>query len=373
MVKGFELFPKRYGMTPYIFLAYLILPLYHIVNLNGWRAVMGYCALLLFLISYIQLYKSQSLKQDTVWLTTLIGMIVIFTVFFSPYNLLLGFFASNFIGWFENKKQFNRAVSLFASVLIACTVWIVYENGTSELLFFAPFLVVMILSPYGVRSMMERMELEEQLDEANEQIKALIKQEERVRIARDLHDTLGHTLSLITLQSQLIQRVATNPDKVIKEAEEIEKTSRSAMKQVRELVSNMRISSIEEEIAHMEQILSAANVQFQYNPLQNRPRLSALQQNIIGLCLREASTNIVKHSQATECIVTIEHCDSTCQVNITDNGVGLSDKEWGNGLTGMVERLALIEGELAVEAGKGTSLRIKIPIVVKVNEGAVVL
>jgi two-component system, NarL family, sensor histidine kinase DesK len=61
----------------------------------------------------------------------------------------------------------------------------------------------MFLSPFGIRSMNRRMELEKQLDEANEQIRALIKREGRMRIARDLHDTLGHTLSLITLKSQV--------------------------------------------------------------------------------------------------------------------------------------------------------------------------
>nr|WP_317945829.1 sensor histidine kinase [Sporosarcina saromensis] len=341
--------------------------------MSGWRAVMGYCALLLFLISYIRLYKSESVKQDTVWLVSLVSLVVVFTVFYNPYNLLLGFFASNFIGWFEEKRQFTRAVSLFASVLIACTVWIVFVHGFNELLFFLPFLVVMILSPYGIRSMMLRLELEEQLNQANKQIKTLIKQEERVRIARDLHDTLGHTLSLITLQSQVIQRVAANPEKVIKEAEEIERTSRSAMKQVRELVANMRVSSIEEELVHMEQILSAGNVQFHFEYIETLPQLSALQQNILGLCIREASTNIIKHSQASNCKVTIEHCDSRCQVRISDNGVGMSDKVWGNGLTGMLERLALIEGNLEITTDKGTTLQMTIPIVVKVDEGAVVL
>ena len=113
--------------------------------------------------------------------------------------------------------------------------------------------------------MNERMELKNQLNEANEQIKTLIKQEERVRIARDLHDTLGHTLSLITLQSQVIQRIANDPDKVRAEAKEIEQTSRSALQQVRELVSDMRVSTIEEELVHMEQILAAGNIEFHCN------------------------------------------------------------------------------------------------------------
>ena len=88
------------------------------------------------------------------------------------------------------------------------------------------------------------------MDQANEQIKELIKREERVRIARDLHDTLGHTLSLITLQSQLVQRLAEkHPERAKAEAKEIEMTSRSALRQVRELVSDMRAITIAEELS----------------------------------------------------------------------------------------------------------------------------
>lgn len=373
MVNRFEIFPKRLGVTPYIFLAYLFLPFYHVLNTDGSMAVMGYGALLLFLIAYIKLYKVETVKQTFLWIIVIVSLVVFFTIFFSPYNIMLGFYASNFIGWLQSKRMFTVAVSLFATILMLCTVWIVVDQGFGELLFLLPFLVVMILSPYGIRSMMHRSELEEQLNEANEKISVLIKQEERLRIARDLHDTLGHTLSLITLQSQVIQRVATMPEKVLEGAKEIEKTSRSAMKQVRDLVSNMRISSIEEELAHMAQIMEAGNVTLLCTLPEDIPELTALQQNIIGLCIREASTNLIKHSEAQKCFVRIDHKESEFQLEIKDNGIGFQSKQWGNGLKGMAERLSLIEGKFTVKSDGGTALHISIPIVVKEKEGAVVL
>jgi two-component system sensor histidine kinase DesK len=109
------------------------------------------------------------------------------------------------------------------------------------------------------------MELEQELDEANQQIKELVKREERVRIARDLHDTLGHTLSLLTLKSQLVQRtIASDPERARKEAREMETTSRAALKQVRELVSDMKTATIAEELIHIQQILRAADITFEY-------------------------------------------------------------------------------------------------------------
>lgn len=371
-MKSFELFPKRFGVTPYIFLVYLFMPLFHVIHSEKQAmAVMGYGLLLLFLVSYWFIYNSKEDTNVTWWLVVQMAVIVALTVFYSPYNLLLGFFTSNFIGWFTNNKHFKWAINLFIVVLVLCLGWIYYQNGLSYILFLLPFLVVMIMSPFGIRHMNERMDLEQRLDVANEQIKTLIKQEERVRIARDLHDTLGHTLSLITLQSQVIQRIASHPDKVGVAAQEIEMASRSALSQVRELVSDMRYSTVEEELAHADQILTAGGFTFQVKMDGELSELSPLQQNIAGLCLREASTNIVKHSKAANCTVQLHVGQGVCTIRICDDGIGMAPKKRGNGLRGMEERLALIEGNLAIESSNGTCLLIAIPLVVKSEEAIV--
>ncbi len=372
-MKNFRLFPKRFGFIPHIFLVYLILPLYQVNKEVGWKAVIGYGLLLLFFISYRQCYQPIAIKKFYAWLSVQVAITVIFVVFYDPYSIFLGFYTSNFIGWIEEKKRFRNALKVFVSIIGVCSGWIWFETGFVGFVSLLPFLVVIILSPYGIRHMNERMELESQLNEANEQIKTLIKQEERVRIARDLHDTLGHTLSLITLQSQVIQRIASDPQKVKEEAKEIEKTSRSALQQVRELVSDMRVSTIEEELAHMEQILTAGNIEFQCNVLEGATDLSPLQQNIAGMCLREASTNIVKHSKATKCSVTVQQDVHEFVIRIHDNGTGMADRPWGNGVKGMSERLSLLEGEMRVDSGMGTAITISIPIVAKTKEGAVAL
>ncbi|GKV57187.1 sensor histidine kinase YvfT [Sporosarcina sp. NCCP-2222] len=368
-MKSFELFPKRFGVTPYIFLVYLFMPLFHVIHSEKQSmAVMGYGLLLLFLVTYWAIYNSKLDTNNGWWLTIQMAVIVIFTVFYSPYNLLLGFFTSNFIGWFAGEKHFKWAVNLFIAILVLCLGWIYIQNGLSIVLFLLPFLVVMIMSPFGIRHMNERMDLEQRLDVANEQIKTLIKQEERVRIARDLHDTLGHTLSLITLQSQVIQRVASYPDKVGVAALEIETASRSALSQVRELVSDMRYRTIEEELAHADQILTAGGVKLQVHMAGGLSELSPLQHHIVGLCLREASTNIVKHSNAANCTVQIDMGQGVSTMRICDDGRGMAPAKRGNGLRGMEERLALIEGNLAIESGNGTCLLIAIPLVVKSEE-----
>lgn len=372
-VKNFRLFPKRFGYIPYIFLVYLVLPLYQVNKEVGVKAVIGYGLLLLFFITYRQCYQPIHIRKFYGWLSIQVAITVIFVIFYDPYSIFLGFYSSNFVGWINDNKRFKDAWIVFASIILVCAGWIWFQNGFISFSSVLPFLVVIIFSPYGIKHLNERMELKNQLNEANEQIKTLIKQEERVRIARDLHDTLGHTLSLITLQSQVIQRIANDPGKVQAEAKEIEQTSRSALQQVRELVSDMRVSTIEEELAHMERILTAANVEFQCNALDTITELSPLQQNIAGMCLREASTNIVKHSKATKCTVTLLQDLQGLKIQIHDNGTGIAGRPWGNGLKGMSERLSLLEGEMKVESKMGTAITISIPIVVKTKEGAVAL
>ena len=206
------------------------------------------------LITYRQLYwVNESLN---IWLVIQLAIIFIVTAFYSPHQVYLGFFSANFIGWFSSKQSFYKAYTLF--VLILCSaliVGILYGDIPLTLyqLINIPFLLIMFVAPFGIRSMNKKMELEKKLDEANEQIKNLVKKEERLRIARDLHDTLGHTLSFITLQSQLAQKfVDKDPERAKQAAKEIEITSRSALKQVRELVTNMRTTTIVEELSEME-------------------------------------------------------------------------------------------------------------------------
>ncbi|WP_318617211.1 sensor histidine kinase [Sporosarcina sp. YIM B06819] len=366
-MKKFQFFPEKYGVLPYIYLAYLVIPLYYVINETGLKAVIGYVFLLLFLMSYRQLYSVISWRIFSYWLILQIGIVMVFSVAYNPYNLFMGFFSANFIGWYGNKKHFNRALLFFASAIILTIIVLALQDTLYNLFYFLPFAIVMIGAPFGIRSMNERMALEQRLDQANEQIKDLIKREERVRIARDLHDTLGHTLSLITLQSQLVQRIAEkHPDRVKTEAKEIERTARAALQQVRELVSDMRAITIAEELADMEQILKAAGIQFHMEDQTELPELPLLQQNIVGMCLREAATNIVKHSGAQNCVVTFEDARGNFTITVKDDGVGISERnEEGNGLSGMRERLALIDGRLALESGGGTTVELAVPVIVK--------
>lgn len=367
-----QLFPKKYGFFPYIFLAYLLLPLNSILDENGVKAVVGYALILLFLISYRQLFWYPPAKVFFFWLAIQMSIITVLCLWYHSENIFMCFFPANFIGWLGNKKQFQRAFGAFIICVMGITLLLALYSPMMNILYYLPFLVVMLISPLGIRSMNKRMELEKKLDQANEQIKELIKREERMRIARDLHDTLGHTLSLITLQSQLIQRlIDKQPERAKSEAKEMEITSRSALSQVRELVADMRAHTIAEELVDMERILAAAGIQLIQEGRVDFSTLLPLQQNILAMCLREAGTNIVKHSSAKHCVVTFQETKGYFSIIVQDDGVGMaeSDNE-GNGIKGMKERLALIDGELELEwkYNKGTTVKMLVPVIIKSEE-----
>lgn len=228
----------------------------------------------------------------------------------------------------------------------------------------------MLIVPFGIKSMNSRIELEKELTEANEKIEELVKREERMRIARDLHDTLGHTLSLITLKSQLVSKlVKKDSERAGLEAKEIERTSRIALTQVRELVSDMRSVSITEVLVESESILESAGISYHFDSEINTNNISAIPQNILSMCLKEAVTNVVKHSEAKNCYVMLEQIAGKIQLIIEDDGIGFPEnKDNGNGLHGMSERLRLIDGKLEIRAEKGTKLVFTVPLVIKDGE-----
>ncbi|WP_284036378.1 sensor histidine kinase [Neobacillus sp. 114] len=372
MKLSFSIFPRKYGLFPYIFLVYFGFPIYYLTKESGVKQLAGYGMVLLFLLTYRQLYFLMEKKAFSYWLAVQLIIVFILSVFYSLNHIFLGFFPANFIGWYRDKKVFKRGLFSLAFVEIVPFIYHVVRTEQfftpKELLYFVPFLIIMLISPFGIRSMNRRMELEQELERANQRIEELVKREERVRIARDLHDTLGHTLSLLTLKSQLVQRlIPVDSERARSEAKEMEVTSRAALKQVRELVTDMRAIAITEELLEVQQILRAADITYQYDGDIDFSNIPPFTQNIISMCLKEAATNVVKHSRATHCSISINLSAEKLKAMVRDDGMGvpLPTVAFGNGLKGMEERLALIDGSVLLRNQNGAVLEINVPIIKK--------
>lgn len=375
MLQRFELFPKRYGIYPYIWMIYLAMPIYYLWNAQGLDLYIGVTVFILFILTYRQLYMTSGSSAFSYWLGLQMAVVLVLSLVIDPNMFFLGFFSANFIGWYTDRRKFRRFLLLFAIVQTIPIAVNIEEFTAEQLLFLTPFYLIMLVSPYGIRTMLDRQQLEAKLDEANQHIKELIKREERMRIARDLHDTMGHTLSLITLKSELVTKLITNnPERAIQEAREIERTSRAALREVRQLVSDMRAISIGEALADAQEMLKSADIALQITgdlgPYGDVPDLT---QNMASLCMLEAVTNVVKHSGASQSLIHLERTHDGVQITVRDNGHGMTSTERpGNGLKGMSERLGLIDGSLRMTSDTGgTILVFSFPLIASEPQGGV--
>lgn len=196
---------------------------------------------------------------------------------------------------------------------------------------------------------------------SQEEIRRLAATAERERIARDLHDLLGHTLTLITVKSELAARLAERDmNGAAREIRQVERISRDALRHVREAVGGYRGGGLDAETVNARIALSAANISLM--ECETGRRLPEEHDRLLALTLREAVTNVVRHSGARECRITLDCADGEARLTVQDDGRGGNIKE-GNGLRGMRERLESLDGHLALESGPtGTRLRALVPL-----------
>ena len=207
----------------------------------------------------------------------------------------------------------------------------------------------------------ERNRMNRKLRKANEEIEHLAKVAERERIARDLHDVLGHTLSVITLKSELAGKlIDRDPARAGKEIREVEEISRQALSEVRDAIRGYRAQGLVAELAQAKSTLETAGVSVQCDAATTM-KIPAMQESILSLAVREAVTNVVRHAQARTCRLRVEQYNGSCRLEIHDDGRGSSNSE-GNGLRGMRERVEMIGGTLSRATESGTTLTITLPL-----------
>ncbi len=223
-------------------------------------------------------------------------------------------------------------------------------------------LVFSVITGANVIHSHERRQVNRRLAMANEEIERLAQIAERERIARDLHDVLGHTLSLVVLKSELASRLAaSDPARAATEIADVERIARDALAQVRASVRGYRSQGLAAELDQARQALASAGVRLE-NRLESVP-LSATQESALAMVIREGVTNIVRHAQATECVLSLRQQDGSAEMRMADNGRGLRGAEEGLGTRGMRERVQSLGGTLQREGrAEGTELVIRIPM-----------
>jgi two-component system sensor histidine kinase DesK len=197
---------------------------------------------------------------------------------------------------------------------------------------------------------------------SHDEVRRLAALAERERIGRDLHDLLGHTLSLITLKSELANKLfERDPHSARREIGEVERVARDALAQVRRAVTGIRAAGLAAEMASAKLLLESNGVRLSYDFADIG--LPVETETVLALTVREAATNIQRHARASRASVTLLAQDDLLVLRVEDDGRGGAIVP-GNGLSGMRERLAGIGADLHVdsERGRGTVLNVSLPL-----------
>jgi two-component system sensor histidine kinase DesK len=370
MKKRFVIFQKSNGLSPYFWAFLSILPFYFIFQSSStFEIVIGILLTILFFITYRIAFISTGWS---VYLWTSILFSISFTSTYLFNYLYFAFYIAYLIGNIKNRIPF---ITLYIIHIVSTVASINLNIVLKEELFLnqLPFVIMLcisiILLPFSIYNRKERGELQEKLEDANKRISELVKLEERQRISRDLHDTLGQKLSLIGLKSELAKKlIYKDPEKAKNELKDVQQTARTALNEVRKMVSQMRGIRVKEELIRVKQILKAAQIHIVIEKEATLTDVPLLTENILSMCLKEAVNNVVRHSSASTCYISIDQSRKGIEIIIRDDGIGNLTKNnlfKGNGLTGMKERLEFVNGSLEVFSKEGTTLLIKVPNIVK--------
>lgn len=170
--------------------------------------------------------------------------------------------------------------------------------------------------------------------------------EERLRFARDVHDLLGHNLSVIALKAELAARLApVDPERAGQEAAEVRRLAASALTEMREVVHGYRDVNLRDQLATVEQVLRSSGVRCTVTaPVEDLPAEVATQ---LAPVLREASTNVLRHSRAAWCTIEITQDGNEVRMAVTNDGAaGRGPDRHSFGLRGLADRLAEAGGAL---------------------------
>ncbi|MGR6898572.1 histidine kinase [Rummeliibacillus sp. BSL5] len=368
MTKWYSVFPKNPILSGLAWLCLCFIPFYMIFDTSQkLESSIAIAILLLYLICFRFAYTA---TNGLLYLWIAFGMAInaVMTVLFG--YIYFAFFTAFSIGKIHHTVGFYIMYGLHIALTVGSVIggfFIETDVFIQELPLIVVILFSAIMGPFYLYSESKSKRLQGALQTANARISELSIYEERQRIARDLHDTLGQKLSMIGLKSDLAVRlVQKDPNAAIQELNDIRQTSSIALKEVREMVSNMKNVKLQEEMQHVQQILKAADIRLKVEGNPQFDTIPTMLSNSLSMCLKEAVNNIVRHSQATECSVAISQTSDMIELVVKDNGIGIKKgvkRNTSNGLNGLKERVEFVNGELEVKDNDGTFIKITVPIV----------
>jgi two-component system sensor histidine kinase DesK len=351
--------------SPYVWLIYL--PLFFIPVMIShhesidlvWTAL----ALITFLGLYFHAYWVKS--QYVIYHIVAIGLLGTLVAFITPTACTLFIYAGAFCSRLMPLKY-------AMTVLVSLLVWIASISWffSFEMYFYQPALVFTLI--VGILNIYQCAlhQNKQALILSRKETQRLAQVAERERIARDLHDLIGHTFSVITIKADLAGRLIDKDlEKARIEIKQLENISRDALSQVREVVSGYRTSDLLSELANAKNVFNSVDIDFYYqfeNIDEQQIELDSTNNKELAIVLRELVTNIIKHAKATQVTAIIKHQNGKIVLAMQDDGQGFENlQHQGFGIKGIEERIQKLKGFVAIKTGgeyTGTLSEIGLPM-----------
>lgn len=361
-----------FGWMPFFNLGYLVflfLPLLFANDagevaetMRGWYPSYSgrWLPTLLSVAVFLPLYFTGFRTRGTVRVACMLGIAVLGYALMpaNPFANTYVIYAAGFAA-FAGRGFWQRSawLALILGVFLAAVLLLRYPGFV-----FALTAVIAVAVFVGNHFFNENTRKRAELKLSHDEVRRLAALAERERIGRDLHDLLGHTLSLVALKSELAGKLlGQDPQAARREIDDVARVAREALSQVRRAVSGIRAAGLAAELASARLLLETDGVGFRYEgaDLPLTPEL----ETVLALALREAITNIQRHARASETQVVLRHEGGEAVLSIADDGRGGALVP-GNGLSGMRERIESLGGRLRVEPGRvrGTCIEVRLPL-----------
>jgi len=343
------------GWLPYMWLVYLAIFLVPAVLspqlVRVWWLTAATVAV--FLPLYFRSYWEQGRRQFA-----LSAAMCVLAIAWAPWNTgssVFVVFALAALVHDDDQRAAWRRIAILVAVM-GLASWLLRLN----VWFWAPAIGFALFVAAFIAESRKRSRLSRRLGLAEDEVSRLARIAERERIARDLHDVLGHTLSLIVLKSELASKlIETDPVRTAVEIRDVERISREALTEVRAAVAGYRSAGLESELVHAGEALRSAGIQLDANV--EAVAISPSQESVLAMAIREAVTNIVRHAGAHSCRLTLRHRQSSCELEISDDGKGGAAPD-GFGILGMRERVEALGGTLERDGSQGMRLILRLPV-----------
>lgn len=343
--------------TPFAWLIYLVpftlTPLYNSQHANGGGWTLHIVASLLFLVLYFRSFWVRGRE-----LMLIAALTVLMAVMLWPLSHGAGCFFIYAAAMAAQLEPSRRPISIILAMALLAIIEAIFLQRD---IVSSSWPAVFTLIVGGINVHYAQVgRANARLRIARDEIEHLAKVAERERIARDLHDVLGHTLSLVILKSELASKLAERDvERAREEIRDVERIAREALAEVRSAVIGYRSGGLNAELQHAQSALGSAGVMLESTP--PKTQLPPAHEAVLCLALREAVTNIVRHAGARHCRVSIEVVNEVCTLTISDDGRG-GNAPFGSGLTGMRERVEVLGGKLTRDGRRGTTLTVTLPL-----------